>query len=121
VGEVLVLLGSFAQNKTYGSLAALGMVLGAIYMLWMYQRVFLGKQDNPANAGMTDLGIREKLLLLPILAMMLWIGVYSAPFLRRMDASIQQVQQRIENARTSGGGYSVEQRTLSGKTGEQTR
>jgi NADH-quinone oxidoreductase subunit M len=108
VGEVLVLMGSFARSKTYGTLAALGMVLGAVYMLWMYQRVFFGKLNNPANTSLTDIGMREKLLLLPIVVMMLWIGVYSDPFLRRMDASIHLVQQKIENARAPEGGYRVE-------------
>jgi NADH-quinone oxidoreductase subunit M len=107
VGEVLILAGSFARNKTFGAVAALSMVLGAVYMLWMYQRVFLGKVTNPANAAMPDIGIREKLLMIPVIIMMLWIGVYSGPFLRRMDLSLQQVQQRIENVRNPEGGYQV--------------
>jgi NADH-quinone oxidoreductase subunit M len=108
VGEVLVLVGAFASNKTFAAIAALGMILGAVYMLWMYQRVFLGKLTNPANAGMGDIGMREKFILLPIILVMLWIGVYSAPFLRRMDASLQRVQQRIEEARVPDGGYRVQ-------------
>jgi NADH-quinone oxidoreductase subunit M len=74
----------------------------------MYQRVFLGKQTNPANSVMNDIGLREKLILAPIILMMLWIGVYSDPFLRRMEASLQLVQQRIENARSMDGFYRVE-------------
>lgn len=119
VGEVLILLGSFARNRIFGSLAALGMVLGAVYMLWMYQRVFFGKLENPANADLKDLGMRERVLLLPILLLMLWIGVYSAPFLSRMDASVQRVQQRIEKAQYPEGRYRVERlappRTVSGQ------
>jgi len=107
VGEVLILAGSFARNKAFGAIAALSMVLGAVYMLWMYQRVFLGKVTNPANSAMTDIGIREKLLLIPVIIMMIWIGVYSRPFLSRMDVSLQQVQQRIENVRNPEGGYQV--------------
>jgi NADH-quinone oxidoreductase subunit M len=107
VGEVLILAGSFARNKAFGAVAALSMVLGAVYMLWMYQRVFLGKVTNPANSAMPDIGIREKLLLVPVIIMMLWIGVYSGPFLRRMDVSLQQVQRRIENVRSPEGGYQV--------------
>ncbi|MBN2322053.1 MAG: NADH-quinone oxidoreductase subunit M [Acidobacteria bacterium] len=108
VGEVLVLMGSFASSKVFGSLAALGMILGAVYMLWMYQRVFLGKLENPDNSAIKDIGIREKLILLPIVLVMLWIGVYSGPFLSRMEASIQQVQDRIDDARTSEEIYRVE-------------
>jgi NADH-quinone oxidoreductase subunit M len=79
----------------------------------MYQRVFLGKIANPANAEVSDIGLREKLLLLPILLVMLWIGVYSSPFLSRMDASLRLVQERIQHAHSPEGGYRVERnRTL---------
>ncbi len=107
VGEVLIFAGSFARNRIYGAVAALGMILGAVYMLWMYQRVFLGKQTNPANSVMADISLREKLILLPIILMMLWIGVYSNPFLRRMEASLLLVQQRIEEVRSLEGIYQV--------------
>ena len=118
VGEVLVLVGSFARNRIYGALAAVGMILGAVYMLWMYQRVFMGKLENPANAAVTDIGRRERLILLPIILIMLWIGVYSEPFLRRMEVSVQQVQQRIENVRGAGGIYHVEKFRSPGAGGE---
>jgi NADH-quinone oxidoreductase subunit M len=108
VGEVLVLLGTFLQNPTYAAVAALGMILGAVYMLWMYQRVFLGKVSNPENARMGDINAREVAVLVPIVALMLWMGVYSAPFLRRMDASLQLVRDRIEHARAPEGGFRVE-------------
>jgi NADH-quinone oxidoreductase subunit M len=121
VGEVLILVGTFASNRIYASLAALSMVLGAVYMLWMYQRVFLGKVTNPANASVTDIGTRERLLLLPILVMMLWMGVYSAPFLTRMEPSLRLVQERIEGARRPGKIYQVEQRNLAIPPSGQTR
>ena len=108
VGEVLVLMGSFASNKLFGSLAALGMILSAAYMLWMYQRVFLGKLENPDNAAVKDIGVREKLILIPIILIMLWIGVYSGPFLSRMEVSLEQVQQRIENVRNPDKSYLAE-------------
>jgi NADH-quinone oxidoreductase subunit M len=108
VGEVLVLVGAFAQNRTYAAVAAAGMILGAVYMLWMYQRVFFGRMSNPANTGMRDMEVREWALLIPITVMMLWIGVYSGPFLKRMDASLSLVQQRIHNARAPEGGFRVE-------------
>jgi NADH-quinone oxidoreductase subunit M len=114
VGEVLILLGSFAYNKAYGAVAALGMVLGAVYMLWMYQRVFLGKLNSPANDKLSDIGMRERLLMLPIIIMMFWIGVYSDPFLRRMDASVRLVRERIESVHNPGGSYRVEVLPVSG-------
>lgn len=121
VGEVLILLGGFARNKVWGSLAALSMVLGAVYMLWMYQRVFLGKLENPANASLKDMGTRERLLMLPIILMMLWIGVYSKPFLSRIEPSIQRVQERIEKAQRREGGYYVKQLSPIGTGSERTK
>ncbi|MBZ5495105.1 MAG: NADH-quinone oxidoreductase subunit M [Acidobacteriia bacterium] len=117
VGEVLILAGTFIKSPVFAAVAASGMILGAVYMLWMYQRVFLGNVTNPANLEMKDIGTREKLLLVPILLVMLWIGVYSAPFLQRMDASLQLVQQRIHNAHAPAGGYRVEQRLGSPQLG----
>jgi NADH-quinone oxidoreductase subunit M len=108
VGEILVLAGTFLNSRVRAAVAASGMILGAVYMLWMYQRVFLGKLTNPANAAMKDLVTREKLILIPVMGLMLWIGVYSGPILRRMDASIQLVQQRIDKARNPAGGFRVE-------------
>jgi NADH-quinone oxidoreductase subunit M len=108
VGEILILAGTFSQNKSYAAVAALGMILGAVYMLWMFQRVFLGKLTRPENAAMGDIGLREKLILLPIVVLMLWIGVYSAPFLRPMEKSISLIQQRIHSAHGPEGGFRVE-------------
>jgi len=59
VGEFLILLGAFKANMTYGVLAATGVVLGACYMLWMYQRVIYGKLTKPENEKLTDLTARE--------------------------------------------------------------
>jgi NADH-quinone oxidoreductase subunit M len=108
VGEVLILAGTFLKSPAFAAIAASGMILGAVYMLWMYQRVFFGKVTNAANLEMKDIGAREKWLLAPILVVMLWIGVYSAPFLQRMDASLKLVQQRIHDAHAPAGGYRVE-------------
>jgi NADH-quinone oxidoreductase subunit M len=114
VGEILILAGTFPLHHFFALIAALAMIFGAVYMLWMYQRVFLGRMNNPANAEVSDIGMRERLLLLPIVLIMLWIGVYSTPFLKRMDASLQLVQDRIQHARSPEGGYRVEQgRSLS--------
>jgi NADH-quinone oxidoreductase subunit M len=116
VGEILVLAGTFLNSRARAAVAASGMILGAVYMLWMYQRVFLGKLTNPANVALKDLGTRERLIIIPVIALMLWIGVYSGPVLRRMDASIELVQQRIDKARNPAGGFRVERVRASGVT-----
>jgi NADH:ubiquinone oxidoreductase subunit 4 (subunit M) len=74
--------------------------------------------NSPANDGLTDIGLREKLILLPIIVMMFWIGIYSAPFLRRMDASIELIQQRIDDVR---GPYHVRQTQAPWKEGERAK
>jgi NADH-quinone oxidoreductase subunit M len=121
VGEVLILVGTFARNKIYASVAALSMVLGAVYMLWMYQRVFLGKLTNPENASLKDIGLRERWLLVPIVLMMFWMGVYSGPFLGRMEASLRLVQMRIDGARGPRAGDQVERRNPAIPSAGQTR
>ena len=121
VGEVLVLAGSFVRNKAYAAFAASGMILGAVYMLWMYQRVFLGKIGSAANAEMKDIRMREKLILLPIILVMLWIGVYSEPFLRRMGPSLLLIQHRIENAGSPEGGYRVDRSPAPAMDGERAK
>ncbi|MFN8008684.1 MAG: NADH-quinone oxidoreductase subunit M [Terriglobia bacterium] len=97
VGEFLVLLGSFKANVSHTALAATGIILSAVYMLWMYQRVIFGEITNPKNRSLTDLDFREKLILVPILVMIFWIGIGSGTFLRPMDVSVTQLLQRFQS------------------------
>ncbi|MBI5117085.1 NADH-quinone oxidoreductase subunit M [Candidatus Poribacteria bacterium] len=69
-------------------LATSGIVLGAAYMLWMYQRVMFGKLENPKNMELKDLNLREVMTLIPIIILCFWIGIYPKPFLRFMDAAV---------------------------------
>ncbi|MGH9339708.1 MAG: complex I subunit 4 family protein [Acidobacteriota bacterium] len=101
VGEVLILQGTFLESAAYAAFAASAMVLGAVYMLWMYQRVFMGSITHEANRSLADLGSREIAILLPITVMLVWMGMYSSSFLREMDASVQKVVDRIEQVRQS--------------------
>jgi NADH-quinone oxidoreductase subunit M len=96
VGEFLVLFGSFQSATLPGArlltvLATTGVVLGAIYMLWMYQRVFLGPLTNEKNRGLKDVGWREGFVLAPILLFIVWLGVRPGLVLDRVEASIEQV------------------------------
>ncbi len=88
VHEFLILVGTFQANAWWGILAATGVVLGAIYMLWMFQRVFFGDVTNQENAGLKDLNAREALVFIPILVMIFWMGVYSKPFTERMEPAV---------------------------------
>jgi NADH-quinone oxidoreductase subunit M len=99
VGEFLILLGTFGASPTRAVFAAAGVVLSAVYMLWMYQRVIWGEIKNEQNAGLIDLVWRERVMLIPLLIMMIWMGVYSNPFLRRMDASVAKVLNQSRSGR----------------------
>ncbi len=87
IGEVLILLGLFRSHILATAFAATGIILGAAYMLWMYQRVLFGKLDKPENKVLKDLNLREIITLVPIVILVLWIGIYPKPFLRSMKAS----------------------------------
>jgi len=97
VGEFLVLLGTFGVSPAYAAFAATGVILSAVYMLWMFQRVVWGETSNPENAILSDLGFRERLTLIPLLVLIVWMGVYSNHFLRPMDASVTKLLNRIEH------------------------
>ena len=95
VGEFLILLGTFETNKLFATLAALGIILGAVYMLWMYQRVMYGEITHDANRRLTDMSAREIALMVPIIVLMFWIGIYPGTFLRRMDKSSAHLLEQV--------------------------
>lgn len=96
IGEFLILLGSFRASPFWTAWAATGIVLGAIYMLWMFRRVIFGPLSHPENEKLKDLSPREIALLGPILALIFFMGVYPQPFLSRMEPSVGRVVERIE-------------------------
>jgi NADH-quinone oxidoreductase subunit M len=81
VGEFLVLQGTAIANYTWAVYASIGVILSACYMLWMYQRVFYGELRDEVRHHMPDLGVREWAAIVPLIAMMVWMGVYSQSFL----------------------------------------
>src|SRR5439155_14339390 len=94
VGEFLILLGTWTSDVVRHTwivtmLASTGVIWAAVYMLWMLQRVVFGTQTSEANAKLPDLNAREAGLLLPLVALMLFMGVYPSPFLSRSRASIE--------------------------------
>ncbi len=95
IGELLILQGVYVVNKIWTAVAASGIVLGAAYMLWLYQRTMLGKLENPANASLRDLNLRELATFVPLIALAFWIGIYPSPFLKRLETSVTQVVLRV--------------------------
>ncbi|MGH7927199.1 MAG: complex I subunit 4 family protein, partial [Candidatus Binatia bacterium] len=95
VGEFLILLGAFAVTPGWTALAATGVILGAVYMLWMCRRVIFGPLAIPENQSLKDLTGRELLILAPIVALIVIMGVYPQPFLSRMKPSIENTLKKV--------------------------
>lgn len=90
VGEFLILLGAFQSNIAYGVFAATGVILGAAYMLWMFQRVMFGKITNPKNESLKDLNKREITILIPMVIMIFLMGIYPKLFFSKMDVTVEK-------------------------------
>lgn len=91
IGEFLILLGTFRVNTVYAVLAATGVILAAIYMLWMFQRVMFGKITRDENKNIKDLNLRETLILVPLIVLVFLIGFYPKPILNKMEVSVNHL------------------------------
>ena len=107
VGEFLVLLGAFQVNAWLGALTATGVILGAVYMLYLYRRVIYGKLTRESLQGIFDLSPREVLVFAPLIGMVVWMGVYPAPFLDVMHVSVSNLIQPFEAARALAEGAAL--------------
>jgi NADH-quinone oxidoreductase subunit M len=96
VGEFLVLLGSFRTYPIFAVVATTGVIFAACYLLWAIQRILFNKLDKKENEHIPDLNWREIGLLVPLLVCIVWLGVYPAPVLRRMEASAEQVVRTVQ-------------------------
>ena len=97
IGEVLILQGVFVVSKMWAFVAASGIVLGAAYMLWLYQRTMFGNITNPKNEKLPDLSMREVATFVPLLILAVWIGLYPKPFLDRLETSVDRVMVRVNS------------------------
>lgn len=97
VGEFLILMGAYeSELRWFGVFATTGVILSAVYMLWMFQRVMFGELNNPANQKLKDLSVREVALMLPILLFVFWIGVYPNTFFDKMNPAVDQLIQQVK-------------------------
>jgi NADH-quinone oxidoreductase subunit M len=96
IGEFTILVGAFNRSITWAVLAATGIVLGAAYMLWMYQQVFFGEITHEENKTLKDLSLREQWTLIPLIVLCFWIGLYPRPFFRILEPSIKRVVQVVD-------------------------
>ncbi|HEY3278918.1 MAG TPA: NADH-quinone oxidoreductase subunit M [Gemmatimonadales bacterium] len=95
VGEFLVLLGAFRTYPLATGIATTGVIVAAAYLLWALQRVIFNPLTNHENEKLTDLTPRELAVLVPLLACILWLGVYPQPFLRRMEPAARQLIEQV--------------------------
>ncbi|HEX4823426.1 MAG TPA: NADH-quinone oxidoreductase subunit M [Candidatus Polarisedimenticolaceae bacterium] len=96
-GEWTILLGAFRlESKVWAVLSATGLVLGATYMLWLYQRTMFGKIDRDENRGLKDLGARELAYLLPLVVLAFWIGIRPEPFFKILDEPVTRLVRQVE-------------------------
>jgi NADH-quinone oxidoreductase subunit M len=95
IGEFTILQGVFMVNKWWAAAAGTGIVLGAAYLLWLYQRTMLGEVTNEKNRMLADLNMREWAVFLPLLVLVFWIGIYPKPYFDVLDKSVETIVQRV--------------------------
>jgi NADH-quinone oxidoreductase subunit M len=97
IGEFFILQGTFAAPGLwlYAALAVIGIVLGAAYMLWLYQRVMFGKLENPLNEVLPDLNMRELATFMPLIILAFWIGIYPTYFTKYLEEPVNAIVERV--------------------------
>lgn len=96
VGEFLILLGTFKSNPVYAVIGTAGIVLAAVYMLWMVQRVFFGVCDKEENKKLSDMNWRETFIAVPLVIMVFWIGIYPGTFIDKIEPSVEKVIETVK-------------------------
>jgi NADH-quinone oxidoreductase subunit M len=95
IGEFTILQGAFEANRVWAACAVLGIVLGAAYLLWLYQRTMLGEVTNEKNRHLPDLNLRELAVFAPLIAWAIWIGVYPKPYFEVLEKPVAQIVERV--------------------------
>jgi NADH-quinone oxidoreductase subunit M len=95
VGEFTILQGTFERNAWWAALGVIGIVLGAAYLLWLYQRTMLGQITNRKNLGLPDLSLREMAIFAPLMVWALWIGIYPKPYFDVLEKPVNQIVERV--------------------------
>ena len=95
IGEFTILQGAFEANRVWAAFAVTGVILGAAYLLWLYQRTMLGQVTNGKNLGLPDMSRREIAVFLPLIAWAIWIGVYPKPYFDVLRKPVAQIVERV--------------------------
>jgi NADH-quinone oxidoreductase subunit M len=103
VGEFLVLVGAFQADTWVATLAATGVILGAVYMLYLYKRVVFGRLEKPDLKAILDLSPREVAVFAPLVALVLWMGIYPSSFLDPMHVTVENIVSGYRDALAASG------------------
>jgi NADH-quinone oxidoreductase subunit M len=95
IGEVTILQGTFVVNKVWTAWASLGIVLGAAYLLWLYQRTMFGPVTHEVNKTLPDMNLREHAVLIPLVVMAFWIGIYPRPFFAVIEKPVERIVRQV--------------------------
>jgi NADH-quinone oxidoreductase subunit M len=95
VGEFLILVGTFVTHRWWAVVSASGVILAALYLLWAYQRVFHGEPEGD-NATIPDMTWRERAIMLPLVVLIVFLGVYPKPVLDRIQPSVDRLIAHVE-------------------------
>jgi len=95
IGEFTILQGAFQVSKAWAAWGSLGVVLGAAYLLWLYQRVMFGPVTQFANENLPDLNLREFTTLVPLVILAFWIGIYPKPFFALIEKPVQKIVEQV--------------------------
>ncbi len=104
IGEFLVLVGAFKTDSWLAAFAATGVILGAVYMLYLYRRVVFGELTKEHLMKITDLNRREVLIFAPLIILVFWMGIYPVSFLDVMHVSVANLVDQVTSAQAAGGG-----------------
>jgi len=102
IGQLLVLMGAFTHSWAWALLAVTGVIIGAACVMWMYQRVFFGEVTGDQGEELEDLGLRERLTVIPLIVIVVWIGLVPQPFLDRIQPTVDRVVDQISVALPAG-------------------
>jgi NADH-quinone oxidoreductase subunit M len=95
IGEFVILSGTYQVSIKYVAWAVIGIILGAAYLLWLYQRVMFGPVTNAVNEHLPDLNAREYATLIPLLILCFWIGIYPGPLFKVIERPVQLIVQQV--------------------------
>jgi len=107
VGEFLVLVGAFKANTWVAAFAATGLILGAAYMLYLYRRIIFGSLTKDSLTAIKDVSLREVAIFAPLIVLVIWMGIYPAPFLEIMHVSVENMIIQIESALNASAAISI--------------